>query len=57
MTGDTGVVLVLLPGDTFAQFVARIRDRVRNRYPGPWEKAEEFGKRIKARFRAKGSDR
>jgi len=38
-------------------FVARLRDRVRNRYPGPWEKAEEFGERIKARLRARGADR
>jgi hypothetical protein len=38
-------------------FVARYRDRVRERFPGPWEKAEEFGNRIKARFRRKGADR
>ncbi len=38
-------------------FVARYRDRVRERYPGPWKKAEEFGDRIKARFRRKGANR
>lgn len=30
-------------------FLARIRDRIRERYPGPWEK----GERLKAWFRAK----
>lgn len=38
-------------------FVARLRDRVRRRYPGPWEKAEEFGRRIKLRFRGNGAPR
>ncbi len=38
-------------------FVARLRDRVRDRFPGPWEKAEEFGRRIKARFRGNGAPR
>ena len=38
-------------------FVARLRDRVRDRYPGPWGKAEEFGRSVKARFRGKGADR
>jgi len=38
-------------------FVARLRDRVRKRYPGPWEKAEELGERLKARFRGKGGER
>jgi uncharacterized membrane protein YbaN (DUF454 family) len=35
--------------------VARLRNRVRDRYPGPWEKAEELGRRIKARLRGKGA--
>ena len=38
-------------------FIARLRDRVRDRFPGPWEKAEELGRRIKDRFRGKGADR
>lgn len=37
--------------------VARLRARLRNRYPGPWEKAEEFGERIKARLGVRGADR
>jgi len=38
-------------------FVARLRDRLRRRYPGPWEKAEAFGRSLKARFRRNGADR
>jgi uncharacterized membrane protein YbaN (DUF454 family) len=38
-------------------FVARLRDRVRRRYPRPWEKAEEFGRRLKLRFRGNGAHR
>ena len=38
-------------------FVARLRDRVRHRYPGPWEKAEKIGRSIKAWFRRNGADR
>jgi uncharacterized protein len=38
-------------------YVARWRDRVRARFPGPWEKAEELGARIKDKFRREGDDR
>lgn len=38
-------------------FVARLRERIRNRYPGPWEKAEELGDRFRAWFRGKGAAR
>ena len=38
-------------------FVARLRNRVRHRFPGPWEKAEELGRSIKARLRGNGADR
>ncbi len=37
-------------------FVARFRDRIRARFPKPWEKAEELGDRFKAWFR-RGADR
>jgi len=55
-----GVLLLLVAVALLSSevpFVARLRDRVRHRYPGPWEKAEEIGRRIKARFRRKGADR
>jgi uncharacterized membrane protein YbaN (DUF454 family) len=38
-------------------YVARLRDRARSRYPGPWEKAEELGARIKSVFRREGDSR
>ncbi len=37
-------------------FVARFRDRIRERFPAPWEKAEELGGRFKTWFR-RGADR
>jgi hypothetical protein len=37
-------------------FVARFRDRLRARHPGPWDKAEEMGERIRSWFRARGGD-
>ncbi len=60
--GVVGLFLPFLQGALFllvgiallsseVRFVARLRDRVRQRYPGPWKNAEEFGRRIKARFR------
>jgi hypothetical protein len=36
--------------------VARFRDRIRSRYPGPWDKAEELGERIKGWFHRRGGD-
>jgi uncharacterized membrane protein YbaN (DUF454 family) len=64
--GVVGIFLPFLQGVLFllvaiallsseVPFVARLRDRVRARYPGPWEKAEAFGRRIKARFHGKGA--
>jgi hypothetical protein len=38
-------------------YVARLRDRCRQRFPGPWEKAEELGCRIRAMFRREGDNR
>jgi hypothetical protein len=38
-------------------YVARLRDRVRERFPGPWEKAEELGDRIRNKFRREGDGR
>jgi hypothetical protein len=38
-------------------YVARLRDRVRARFPGPWEKAEELGDRIKKKFRRESDGR
>jgi uncharacterized protein len=66
--GVVGLFLPILQGVVFlfiavallsseVPFVARLRDRVRHRYPGPWEKAEEFGRRLKARFRRDGAHR
>jgi uncharacterized membrane protein YbaN (DUF454 family) len=66
--GVVGLFLPLLQGVLFllvavallsseVPFVARLRDRVRHRYPGPWVKAEEFGRRVKARFRGDGARR
>lgn len=53
------VALALLSSEV--PFVARLRDRVRSRYPRPWEKAERLGERVKAWFRARlggsGADR
>jgi uncharacterized membrane protein YbaN (DUF454 family) len=37
-------------------FVARFRDRVRKRFPGPWQKAEDLGARVKTFF-GKGAER
>jgi uncharacterized membrane protein YbaN (DUF454 family) len=66
--GVVGLFLPVLQGVLFlligvallsseVPFVARIRDRIRNRYPGPWDKAEELGDRIKTRLRGTGADR
>jgi uncharacterized membrane protein YbaN (DUF454 family) len=66
--GIIGLFLPLLQGVLFllvgvallaseVPFVARFRDRIRSRYPGPWDKAEELGERVKAWFRARGADR
>ncbi len=49
------IAVALLSGEV--PFIARLRDRVRARYPGPWQKAEELGRSVKARFRGKGADR
>jgi uncharacterized membrane protein YbaN (DUF454 family) len=66
--GVVGLFLPVLQGVLFllvavallsseVPFVARLRDRIRNRYPGPWDKAEELGDRIKAWFRRTGANR
>lgn len=38
-------------------FVARLRDRIKSRHPGPWNKAEEIGDRVKAWFHGTGAAR
>ncbi|HEY7698805.1 MAG TPA: PGPGW domain-containing protein [Vicinamibacteria bacterium] len=64
--GVVGLFLPVLQGVLFlligmallsseVPFVARFRDRIRNRYPVPWDKAEEIGERIKAWFSGKGA--
>lgn len=66
--GVVGLFLPLLQGVLFllvgvallsseVPFVARLRDRIRQRHPGPWEKAEELGDRVRAWFHGKGAAR
>lgn len=66
--GIVGLFLPLLQGVLFLLVglallaseipaVARVRDRIRRRYPGPWDKAEEISHRIKARFGIGGENR